>query len=65
MDKETHDRGMAMRRKVLGEEYVDWALKSADDSTATSSASSRNTAGARPGATTRCRRANARSSTSA
>ena len=31
MDKETHDRGMAVRRKVLGEEYVDRALKSADD----------------------------------
>ena len=31
MDKETHDRGMTMRRKVLGEEYVDRALKSADD----------------------------------
>ena len=31
MDKETHDRGMMMRRKVLGEEYVDRALKSADD----------------------------------
>jgi alkylhydroperoxidase/carboxymuconolactone decarboxylase family protein YurZ len=31
MDKETHDRGMTMRRKVLGEEYVDRAVKSADD----------------------------------
>ena len=31
MDKETHDRGLAMRRKVLGEEYVDRALASADD----------------------------------
>ena len=31
MDKETHDRGMTMRRKVLGEEYVDRAIKSADD----------------------------------
>ena len=31
MDKETHDRGMAVRRKVLGEEYVDRAIKSADD----------------------------------
>jgi 4-carboxymuconolactone decarboxylase len=31
MDKETYDRGLAMRRKVLGEEYVDRALKSADD----------------------------------
>jgi 4-carboxymuconolactone decarboxylase len=31
MDKETHDRGLTMRRKVLGEEYVDRALASADD----------------------------------
>ena len=31
MDKDTYDRGLAMRRKVLGEEYVDRALKSADD----------------------------------
>jgi 4-carboxymuconolactone decarboxylase len=31
MDKEIHDRGLAMRRKVLGEEYVDRALASADD----------------------------------
>src|SRR5438105_14321605 len=31
MDKDTYDRGLAMRRNVLGEEYVDRALKSADD----------------------------------
>ena len=31
MDKHTYDRGLNMRRKVLGEEYVDRALKSADD----------------------------------
>ena len=31
MDKDTYDRGLSMRRKVLGEEYVDRALKSADD----------------------------------
>jgi 4-carboxymuconolactone decarboxylase len=31
MDKDTYDRGLAMRRKVLGEEYVDRALKNADD----------------------------------
>ena len=31
MDKETYDRGLTMRRKVLGEDYVDRALKSADD----------------------------------
>src|SRR2546428_13928167 len=31
MDKDTYDRGLSIRRKVLGEEYVDPALKSADD----------------------------------
>ena len=31
MDKDTYDRGLAMRRKVLGEEYVDRALKNVDD----------------------------------
>jgi 4-carboxymuconolactone decarboxylase len=31
MDKETHDRGLAMRRQVLGAEYVDRQLKGADD----------------------------------
>jgi 4-carboxymuconolactone decarboxylase len=31
MDKEMYDRGLAKRRNVLGAEYVDRALKSADD----------------------------------
>jgi 4-carboxymuconolactone decarboxylase len=31
MDKDTHDRGLAIRRKVLGNEYVDCALKATDD----------------------------------
>ena len=31
MDKDMYERGLAVRRKVLGEEYVDRALKSADD----------------------------------
>jgi len=31
MDQETHDRGMVMRRKVLGTDYVDRAIKGADD----------------------------------
>src|SRR5215831_10080938 len=30
MDKDTYDRGLSMRRKVLGEDYVDRALKSDD-----------------------------------
>ena len=31
MDQETHDRGMVMRRKVLGTDYVDRAIQGADD----------------------------------
>jgi 4-carboxymuconolactone decarboxylase len=31
MDQATYDRGLAKRRKVLGDEYVDRALASADD----------------------------------
>jgi 4-carboxymuconolactone decarboxylase len=31
MDNDTYDRGLAMRRKVLGAEYVDRALNNADD----------------------------------
>src|SRR6266849_3658942 len=31
MDKDTYDRGLSIRRKVLGEDYVDRALKNADD----------------------------------
>ncbi len=31
MDQDTYDRGLAMRRKVLGEEYVDRALENVDD----------------------------------
>jgi len=31
MDKDTYDRGLSMRRKVLGAEYVDRALNNADD----------------------------------
>ncbi len=31
MDKETYDRGLAMRRKVLGDAYVDRALAGVDD----------------------------------
>jgi len=33
MNKEAFDRGLATRRAVLGDEYVDQALKSADDFT--------------------------------
>ena len=31
MDKALHDRGLAMRRKVLGDEYVDRAIANTDD----------------------------------
>jgi 4-carboxymuconolactone decarboxylase len=31
MDQDTYDRGLAMRRKVLGDAYVDRALKGADN----------------------------------
>ena len=31
MDKDVYDKGLPMRRKVLGEEYVDRALKNVDD----------------------------------
>lgn len=33
MDKETFDKGLAVRRDVLGAEYVDKALRAADDFT--------------------------------
>jgi 4-carboxymuconolactone decarboxylase len=33
MDQETYDRGLAMRRKVLGEDHVDRALANVDDFT--------------------------------
>ena len=31
MDKDVYDKGLAMRRKVLGGEYVDRALQNVDD----------------------------------
>jgi 4-carboxymuconolactone decarboxylase len=33
MDQETYDRGLAMRRRVLGEDHVDRALANVDDFT--------------------------------
>ena len=33
MDQETYDRGLTMRRKVLGDAHVDRALENADDFT--------------------------------
>ena len=34
MDKQMYDAGMKLRRKVVGAEYVDKAMASADDLTA-------------------------------
>jgi len=31
MDKAMYDKGLGVRRKVLGDEYVDNALKNVDD----------------------------------
>ena len=31
MDKAMHDKGLGVRRKVLGDDYVDAALKNVDD----------------------------------
>src|ERR1700712_1100557 len=31
MDKKTYDRGLEIRTSVLGKDYVEYALKSADD----------------------------------
>ncbi|MGH6766818.1 MAG: 4-carboxymuconolactone decarboxylase, partial [Bradyrhizobium sp.] len=31
MDKKTHDKGLEIRKAVLGEAYVSNALKNADD----------------------------------
>lgn len=31
MDQATYDKGLAIRKEVLGEQYVDTALKNADD----------------------------------
>jgi 4-carboxymuconolactone decarboxylase len=66
MDKDVYDRGLSVRRKVLGEEYVDRALKSADDFNRDfQRIVTQYCWGARPGATIRSARASARSSTSA
>ena len=65
MDKDTYDRGLGMRRKVLGDEYVDRALKSADDFNRDFQRIVTQYCWVRPGATTRSPRVSARSSISA
>ena len=51
MDKDTYDRGLAMRRKVLGDAYVDRALTTSMTSIGIFNELSPSTAGVRPGAT--------------
>ena len=64
MDKAMHDKGMSIRRKVLGEAYVDAATKNVDDFNRRCRTSSTNTAGARSGAAKGCRSRPAACSTS-
>ena len=53
MDQDTYDRGLAMRKKVLGDAYVDRALKGADNFSRDFQRLALNTAGAKLGAMTR------------
>ena len=55
MDQKTHDKGLEVRKAVLGEAYVNNALKNVDISTGLSRNWSPNIAGARCGAATNCR----------
>ena len=48
-DETLYNKGMAVRRQVLGDAYVDKATANADDFNRDFSASSRNTAGAKCG----------------
>jgi hypothetical protein len=68
MDQKTHDKGLEIRKAVLGEAYVNNALKNADGFnkplTSRSRNSSPNIAGARCGAATNCRARPAACSTS-
>jgi hypothetical protein len=59
MDKATYDRGLKIRKGVLGDEFVDKAIASADDFNRPSRTSRRNIAGAMSGVATgfRTRRA--------
>ena len=65
MDKALYDRGMTMRRKVLGDEYVDRAVANTDDFNRQFQELLTNIAGARCGATMRSSRATGASSISA
>ena len=51
MDKALYDRGMTMRRKVLGDEYVDRAVANTDDFNRQFQECSRPIVGAPSGAT--------------
>ena len=56
MDKKTHDKGLQIRKAVLGEAYVANALKNADDfNKPFQELVIPNTAGARYGGASNCR----------
>ncbi len=65
MDQKTYDAGMKMRRQVAGNEYVDKAMANVDDFNRDFQRIVTQYCWGEAGATTRCRRASARSSTSA
>ena len=65
MDKALYDKGMAMRRKVLGDEYVDRAVANTDDFNRKFQDCSMSSAGARCGPTRTSSRATAACSISA
>ena len=65
MDQKTYDVGMKMRRQVAGNEYVDKAMANVDDFNRDFQRIVTQYCWGEAWATTRCRRASARSSTSA
>ena len=64
MDQKTHDKGLEIRKAVLGEAYVNNALKNADSFNKPFQELSPNIAGARCGAARNCRTRPAACSTS-
>ena len=64
MDQKMHDKGLAVRKAVLGEAYVNNALKNVDDFNKPSRICSTNIAGVLAGTATSCRARPAACSTS-
>jgi len=64
MDQKMHDKGLEVRKAVLGEAYVNNALKNVDSFNKPFKDCSTNIAGARSGAATSCRARPAACSTS-